>query len=160
MKRILTITVISTVLLAGVPQMSQAAIRNQPCDTRAVRRIVPRLGTAEVQRRVRTLIVCAERRFPVIGGAAFAICVGTREGGLWPWSKNPSGSWGIFQVIPGTWGSWWRSYPMVRRWIQRARPGWRWGLQARRLDAYSMVMLSLRAMHDSESPWSGGRYVC
>lgn len=141
--------------------MTQAQTRHHhpTCDTRAVRTLVPRLGTRVVVRRVRALIICAERRFPVHGGATYALCVAKRESGVWPWAINSyASSVGIYQVVPGTWKSWRHAYPRVRRWIRRATPNV--SPLSERLVAYDNVMLSLRAMHDSESPWNGGRYSC
>lgn len=158
MRRFLTATLIATLLIGSV-EMSPAIARPHasPCDGRAIRRTHPELGIPEVQRRVAHTIKCAERRFPVSGGAARAICIGRREGGLWPWSKNASGSWGTFQVIESTWQSWWRAYPLVRRWIKHSYHG---DPAQIRLDPYAGVILAIRAMHDSLAPWAGGRYAC
>lgn len=157
MRRLLTITLIASLLSIGAPLNAHGkpAI---PCDGRRVRQTVPRLGTAEVQHRVKLAIACAVHRFPVAGGYARAVCIGSREGGLWPWSKNPySTSWGTFQVIDTTWASWFANYDLVRRWIKRAYHG---DPAQIRLDPYAGVILPIRAMHDSETPWAGGSYVC
>lgn len=125
-------------------------LRLMPCDSIALRRMTPRTYH---RRLVHRLVNCATRRFPVRGGAATAWCIVMRESSGWPWAKNPSGSWGLVQAIPSTWASWWGNYTLVRHWILRARPHYRGD---RRLDAYSNIVIGIRAMHDGLSPWGGG----
>jgi hypothetical protein len=138
-------------LARSAPESARALRMSQPCDSRALRRMTPRTYH---RRLVVRLIRCVVRRFPVQGGVATALCIARRESGpqMWPWAKNPSGSWGIFQIIPATFASWWHAYPLVRHWILRARPGYRGD---RRMDAYSSVVLGVRAMSDGLSPWGG-----
>lgn len=158
MRRTLAASLIATLILVGAPNVAHARNGHPPCNGRRIRTIVPSLGAAEVTKRVRILIRCATARFPVEGGTPEATCYAKRESGLWPWAKSPTGSWGLFQVIPSTWQSWWHAYPLVRRWVRRATPNV--GLQDRRLVAYANVMFSIRVLHDTEQPWSGGNYAC
>ena len=51
-------------------------------------------------------IACAVHKMPVVGGLGQALCVAERESGFDDHAYNPSGSSGIYQVIPSTWASW------------------------------------------------------
>lgn len=74
---------------------------------------------------VRRTIVCAVARWPVGGGASYAIAIAERESGLVPSAVSPSGTYvGVFQIgryhMP-TWpanvmrGPWWhRWFPLLR----------------------------------------------
>ena len=51
-------------------------------------------------------IACAVHKMPVAGGVTRALCIAERESGFYEKAYNPSGSSGIYQVIPSTWASW------------------------------------------------------
>mgnify|MGYP001347414794 FL=1 len=99
-------------------------------------------------RTVVRIIRCAENHWPVPGGFEMALCIAQRESGLYPKAQNPTSSaLGIYQVVQGTWDSWWRSAPDFRRW---------WHVGYDRSNPRNNVLMSVRKMsHEGLGPWGG-----
>lgn len=113
-----------------------------PCSEYRYRHIIPSLGIPEVQRRVKLLIRCAARKWPISLSTAFAIA--DRESHYYCWAVNPSGSTGVFQVISSTWESWRSSFP----WLASVTID-------SRLNCRSNVLMSVRVMNAwGYGPWS------
>jgi hypothetical protein len=75
-----------------------------------------RRGFSEFE--VRLMVVCLVDQFPVAGGVPQAIFVIDRESSFACRAQNPySSARGLFQVVEGTWTSWWsRIHPRLRGW--------------------------------------------
>lgn len=67
---------------------------------------------------VRSLIACVVRHYPVEGGLSKALYIAERESGFYCKAQNPvSSARGLFQILEGTWASWWSAiHPAVARW--------------------------------------------
>src|SRR5262245_54023103 len=58
---------------------------------------------------VRSTVACAVDHWSVPGGFGTALYIAERESGLYCKARNPySSATGIFQIVDGTWASWWR----------------------------------------------------
>jgi hypothetical protein len=91
----------------------------------------------------------ASQRYHPIGGFRTAMCIGHRESGvnLEPRANNPASSaYGVFQIVDGTWSSWYRNYPKA---VSHYHLGYDRG------NPRNNIILSMRAMHDSLLPWGG-----
>ena len=86
----------------------------------------PSMGAEKVHRRVLHTIRCATDRWTVPGGYEMARCIAERESGpsTWPWAYNPSGSTGVFQIIPSTFASWWSAFGVRVKMAHLAHSVW------------------------------------
>lgn len=80
------------------PIASRSASRG-PCDEERWMRISPQDWS---ERKIRGLIRCAVRRWPVPGGAAKAIAVAECESSLWPWAVGGD-NYGLYQHKDDYW---------------------------------------------------------
>lgn len=92
----------------------------------------------EIVRSIRSAV----DRWPVPGGVGTAVRIAQCESGLRAEAENPSGASGVYQVVDGTWGSWWSA-------MVQARPGWQrlWRLRPSVYNARSNVVLSIIHAH-------------
>ena len=110
----------------------------------------PSMGAEKVHRRVLHTIRCATDRWTVPGGYEMARCIAERESGpsTWPWAYNPSGSTGVFQIIPSTFASWWSAFGVRVKMAHLAHSVW---------NMRTNVLLSVWAMNGyGLGPWGGG----
>jgi hypothetical protein len=105
-------------------------------------------GVAHYEAKVRALIGCAERKWPVSAGLSTVLAIAERESGLHPGAENPtSGACGVFQSMPSLWPERAASLPQV--WFPHyLRP-----LSC--FHARANVLWAVRAMHyGGLGPWS------
>ncbi len=107
----------------------------------------PAMGQAEVERRVRLLIACAERKWPTPGGLATALYIADRESSFWPWAQNPSSLCsGIYQDVLSSWPG------RVAQWWE---PEWFWRTPSV-FNARANVIVNIRMMSVvGLGPWGG-----
>ena len=104
----------------------------------------PAFSTWEIKLTIRD----AARRFHPLGGAPMALCIADRESGFYPKADNPtSTAFGIFQIVDGTWQSWYDHFVKVRNYYH---------VGPDRGNPRNNIILGERAMHDSLLPWGGG----
>lgn len=97
---------------------------------------------------VRSTIACAVDHWSVPGGYGTALYIAERESGLYCHARNAySSATGIFQVVAGTWASWYRSLvPDLNR--------WHWHIGYDRSQCRANIIVSVRAMHRyGLGPW-------
>ena len=124
---------------AGTRQQSGPCINSQP--------IKPSLGGPVVERRVRHLIACSTKRWPVSGGTPMALCIAHRESGpyMWPWADSGS-SKGTFQQNSAYWPDRARTF-WERRWLPAAWP-------PNYFNPRQNVIVSIRMAHSGGwGPW-------
>ena len=108
------------------------------------------MGAEKVHRRVLHTIRCATDRWTVPGGYEMARCIAERESGpnTWPWAYNPSGSTGVFQIIPSTFASWWSAFGVRVKMAHLVHSVW---------NMRTNVLLSVWAMNGyGLGAWGGG----
>lgn len=131
---------------ATAAHASPAKAASGPCI--AYKPIKPAVGGPVVRRRVRHLVACSVRTWPVPGGFPMAWCISGREAGpyRWPWSDSAS-SKGVFQQNAAYWDArarmWWE-----RRWLPGAWP-------PNVFNARQNVIVSIRMAHAGGwGPWT------
>lgn len=96
-----------------------------------------RKGTKQVKR----LIICAEHRWSVPGGAAKALAIADRESHYYPHAYNPSGAEGIYQHMKSLWPD---------RAFTYGFKGWS------AFDARANIIVTMRMVHRGGwGPWGG-----
>jgi len=101
---------------------------------------------------VRRSIVAAVERWGVPGGLSKALSVASCESGLNEFASNPySSAAGVFQIVSGTWSSWYGS-------VVTSRPAWsrKWDVKPSVFNARSNVIVSI--IHAHRYGW--GAWVC
>lgn len=147
MKRVLLVAVFMFTMnaLFGPAQTAQAEGKG-PCSG-WFSTVRPSMGTTEVERRVRLLITCAERKWPTSPGLDHALYIAERESSFWPWAQNPSSLCsGVYQHVlsawPGRVALWWD-------------PDWFWRTPSV-FNARANVIIAIRMAHVyGWSPWGG-----
>lgn len=145
------VTTLTCLLLLNLGGVNAGAAPNRgPCDEPRWLQITPKEWTAQL---VKGLVRCADRRWPVPGGAGYAIGVFECESGLWPWAVGGD-NLGIAQHKAMYW------LPRVRSFL---RPAWFNRAQWRRIRtvpqgafvARANVIVAMRMAHGGGwGPWS------
>jgi hypothetical protein len=125
------------IALAGAP--ARANDRPGPCD-------LHRQPDESMRAHSKELIRCAEKRWPVPGGARTAICIADRESGLDPTAISSSGRYrGLFQHDKRYWSD---------RYEQYARRAWR--LNQHATNGRTNAVVSMRMVNaGSWAAWGG-----
>jgi hypothetical protein len=135
MKKTLAVVLMGALLL--IP-MSAAVARTNPAKRHMQCRYESWNGKRGfTDEEVRKTIACAVDHFPTSLSTAFYVA--NRESGYECKAQNPySSAGGVFQVVDGTWASWWDAHD------HRFRG---WGLHNNKKLCRSNVMLSIRSAH-------------
>jgi hypothetical protein len=161
MKRLLTITLIATLLATGAAPMAQATTRptHPACTGPRVRWLRPVLGVAVIESRVKNLLIpCVYRHWNPGHGIALSTvqCIANRESHGYPGDYNVSGSAGVFQIID--WQArarfwlrhrWFPGHGLTPRWSFVIGPGG-WA-DARANAIVAMLMMRSNGLND----WGG-----
>ena len=96
---------------------------------------------------VHKLLACAEAHFPVLGGYPQVHYITTRESGDYCRAQNPySSALGLYQIVQGTWDSWYSTLHRVVR---------TWGIHYNRARCRNAALLGTIAAHRwGWQPWS------
>lgn len=148
MKRIISLVALLCVALAGTahgaerftPAMRHEKCRYETWDGRG--------GFTDHETKL--LIDCATDHFPVSGGDSKAFYIANRESGFECRAANPTSSArGVYQMVAGTWASWWNTHHTYFR-----NHGWR--LKPHVLACRANVMIAIRSAHQwGWGPWGG-----
>lgn len=143
MRRFLTTALVLGLLLGAMstpagarPTWRQRTIRYESFDGRA--------GYSRAE-----LVKTAYRatvRFHPIGNWRMVRCIIARESGWNPGALNPSDAGGMLQIRAATWAGWYARFAQTRRYYHVTND---------RMNPRNNLIIGLRAMHDSLSPWGG-----
>jgi hypothetical protein len=137
--RLLAILIMVTLAVPITATAAPATHRPGPC-------AIEREEGQGVRSWVRRVIRCAERRWPVPGGARRAICIARHESDLDPKARSPGGAYlGLFQHSAEAWPH------RYEEWTRRA-----WQLDPRAKNGRTNAIVTLRMVNTHGwGPWRG-----